>query len=79
MYVLPLINYHKIRRMFRNLNPLHVKEKNLFVDAPVLNLTTKCAHCSECPVHPHHMGCTHIFCYSCLKVRFCWKKNDRIP
>ncbi|CAH1105099.1 unnamed protein product [Psylliodes chrysocephalus] len=67
VYVLPLINYHKIKRTIKNLNPLH--KKIILGVVPKRNMTmhTKCAHCGENPILPHHMGCPHIFCYVCLK------------
>ncbi|XP_037874902.1 peroxisome biogenesis factor 2 [Bombyx mori] len=34
--------------------------------APNMTLSTVCACCSNKPVLPHTMGCSHIFCYYCL-------------
>ncbi|XP_056635021.1 peroxisome biogenesis factor 2 [Diorhabda sublineata] len=67
VYITPLINFHKLKRTFRNLNPFHVKK--VFTSVPNRRMTTqsKCAHCGENPIIPHHMGCTHVFCYVCLK------------
>nr|XP_023017995.1 peroxisome biogenesis factor 2 isoform X1 [Leptinotarsa decemlineata]XP_023017996.1 peroxisome biogenesis factor 2 isoform X2 [Leptinotarsa decemlineata]XP_023017997.1 peroxisome biogenesis factor 2 isoform X3 [Leptinotarsa decemlineata] len=67
VYVLPLVNYHKIKRNIRNLNPYHVKAKTTVVDKRNMTMLSKCAHCGENPILPHHMGCSHIFCYVCLK------------
>lgn len=66
VYMLPLINYHKITRTLRHLNPLHEKRSAKFEERR-LCLDTRCPHCREYPVHPSHMGCAHVFCYSCLK------------
>ncbi|XP_057653092.1 peroxisome biogenesis factor 2 [Diorhabda carinulata] len=67
VYITPLINFHKLKRTVRNLNPFHVKK--VFTSVPNRGMTTqsKCAHCGENPIIPHHMGCTHVFCYVCLK------------
>lgn len=67
VYLLPLINYHKISRIVRNVNPLHKKpevERHL---KRVITSETVCAHCEEPPIVPCHMGCSHVFCYSCLR------------
>ncbi|CAG9859160.1 unnamed protein product [Phyllotreta striolata] len=67
VYLLPLINYHKMKRIIKNMNPL--LKKNVYSVVPKRNMTmhTKCAFCGENPILPHHMGCSHIFCYVCLK------------
>lgn len=67
VYVTPLINYHKLKRTVRNLNPFHVKKVFTSFQKVGMTMHTKCAHCGENPILPHHMGCTHIFCYVCLK------------
>lgn len=41
--------------------PANIEKRNY-------DLRTKCPSCRESPIKPHHMGCTHIFCYVCLKV-----------
>ncbi|XP_072395668.1 peroxisome biogenesis factor 2-like [Diabrotica undecimpunctata] len=67
VYVIPLINYHKLRRMVRNFNPFHVKNDYSILPNKGMTMHTKCAHCGENPILPYHMGCNHIFCYVCLK------------
>lgn len=69
VYMLPLINYRKITRILHHLNPLHTKAnaRGVGVLEREMSLDTRCPHCGECPVHPSHMGCVHVFCYSCLK------------
>ncbi|KAG6446354.1 hypothetical protein O3G_MSEX004419 [Manduca sexta] len=37
---------------------------------PHMSLSTVCACCSNAPVLPYSMGCSHIFCYYCLKVSY---------
>lgn len=32
----------------------------------IMTIHTTCACCSEKPILPHVMGCSHIFCYYCL-------------
>ncbi|XP_068630207.1 peroxisome biogenesis factor 2-like [Battus philenor] len=34
--------------------------------SPVMTINTVCAYCSNKPVLPHVMGCSHVFCYYCL-------------
>ncbi|KAG5897514.1 hypothetical protein JTB14_030011 [Gonioctena quinquepunctata] len=67
VHILPLVNYHKIKRGIRNLNPYHMKPTNTGVSKSSMTMHTKCAYCGENPILPHHMGCSHIFCYVCLK------------
>ncbi|XP_044743742.1 peroxisome biogenesis factor 2 [Chrysoperla carnea] len=68
LIVLPLINYHSWVRRFKNLSPWNTNSNQHHIEAPrVFTITTKCPNCNEKPVLPHHMGCSHIFCYYCLK------------
>ncbi|XP_018322284.1 peroxisome biogenesis factor 2 [Agrilus planipennis] len=65
--VLPLINYHKIMRISRSFITFH-KDKRGGEDFNVqFTISTKCAFCGEIPILPHHMDCSHVFCYVCLK------------
>lgn len=66
VYILPLINYHKLRRIMYSI--LYSRKKpNIIPRTPVLTLQTTCVHCGMTPILPHHMECEHIFCYVCLK------------
>lgn len=70
-FTIPLINYHSIKRKLRNI--VSFSKRNLSAQTerrPMMTVTTKCAYCNERPTLPHHMGCSHIFCYYCLQVRF---------
>lgn len=61
---MPLVNYHALKRRASNLFLWRKKDNgNRGVTF------TKCAECNETPVLPHHMGCSHIFCFYCIKVR----------
>lgn len=64
--ILPLINIHKLQRNVRHLNPFRSRHSNQ-IATTVLTVHTRCAHCKEVPILPHHMGCAHVFCYVCLK------------
>lgn len=57
-----------MKRTLRNYNPLHRKPVYTVMSNRVITMHSKCAHCGENPILPHHMGCAHIFCYVCLKV-----------
>ncbi|KAJ8935576.1 hypothetical protein NQ318_000843 [Aromia moschata] len=67
VYVLPLINYHKIKRTLRHYNPLYRKPVYKVMSSRIMTMHSKCAYCGENPILPHHMGCAHVFCYVCLK------------
>lgn len=68
--MIPLINYYKVKRFIRQWNPF--SETNYGMSTVEIEreitINTKCAHCAQNPILPHHMGCSHIFCYVCLKV-----------
>lgn len=68
IHVLPLINYHKIKRTIKNNNPFRQKPVYSSMSTREMTMHSKCAYCGENPTLPHHMGCAHIFCYVCLKV-----------
>lgn len=74
-FSLPFINYHTIKRKFRELIYPSVHRNTLLGHRPVLTLQSTCIYCGERPTLPYHMGCSHIFCYYCLKVTIvlCWK------
>jgi peroxin-2 len=67
IHIVPLINYHKIKRTIRYYNPFHKRPTYVVLNSCVMTMHSKCAHCGENPILPYHMGCAHIFCYVCLK------------
>lgn len=71
VYILPIINYHKIKRIVNKVNPFaSVSSFARLQNTASMSVDTKCVYCAETPILPHHMGCKHIFCYICLKVSF---------
>ena len=63
-FVLPLINFRKIRNYIRRqLLPAAVEGGR--ADRTSSDYR-ECAVCGESPVNVHDMGCRHVFCYSCL-------------
>lgn len=63
---MPLINYHSIKRQIgKILKPSNGYEQ--ISTEPVMDINTKCAICSQRPLIPHHIKCTHIFCYYCIQ------------
>ncbi|KAF5297640.1 hypothetical protein FQA39_LY11971 [Lamprigera yunnana] len=67
VYVIPLINYHKLKRILFNMIPMSKKFKTGQPSAVIFTTQTMCTHCGMSPVNPHRMDCPHIFCYTCLK------------
>ncbi|XP_060532676.1 peroxisome biogenesis factor 2 [Cylas formicarius] len=65
LFIVPMINYRKMMRMLKNFSPLHRKSYTLTLNRN-MTIQTKCAHCGQNPILPHHMECSHIFCYICL-------------
>lgn len=71
MFSLPLINYqsvkHKINRL---MNSKSKHEDKQWVDKnPLISARTVCSICQEKPVLPHHIKCSHVFCFYCISVR----------
>ena len=64
-FVLPFINYRKVKNFFwRHLIP---KSSTKPDDTAHRNLK-ECGVCEEWPFNPHEIGCSHVFCYYCIKV-----------
>ncbi|KAJ1521374.1 hypothetical protein ONE63_003049 [Megalurothrips usitatus] len=70
VFVLPLVNYHYIKRQVMKILMLGSisKSKNVAKKKLSYTVNTKCAACSQRPVLPHHMDCDHIFCFYCLQA-----------
>ncbi|CAK1604362.1 unnamed protein product [Parnassius mnemosyne] len=65
-----LINLFGLKRRLSNILKYVWWRKNVHANSnsgsPIMTLNTICAYCSNKPVLPHIMGCSHIFCYYCL-------------
>ncbi|KAK9879779.1 hypothetical protein WA026_006842 [Henosepilachna vigintioctopunctata] len=66
--VVPLMNFHKLKRLVRSINPFYHRREIVKLTKPCMTIHSKCALCGKSPILPHHMGCTHIFCYFCLRA-----------
>ncbi|KFB45716.1 AGAP010836-PA-like protein [Anopheles sinensis] len=64
-FTIPFINYHSLKRKLRN--ALRLDPYQQPVERVELTSESKCAYCNERVILPHHMGCSHVFCYYCLK------------
>ncbi|KAG4073624.1 hypothetical protein HA402_000848 [Bradysia odoriphaga] len=79
-FTLPLINYHSVKRKLRNI--VSFSKRNFGVQPerrPLMTVNTRCAYCNERPTLPHHMGCSHIFCYYCLQGNLTADANFQCP
>lgn len=65
--VIPLINFHKAARIFAQYNPFRKPFLNKQVHKISMTVHSICAYCNLNPINPYHMGCSHVFCYICLK------------
>lgn len=65
IFLLPLVNTWKLKSSLSALFSLSDKTKGS-VDAETSG-RTECAICEEWPTMPHSIGCTHVFCYYCIK------------
>lgn len=70
MFTLPLINYqavkHKIVRLINSKS--HCNDVQWINKIPLINARTVCTICHEKPVLPHHINCSHVFCFYCISV-----------
>lgn len=64
--LLPLINYHRLRRKICRLFSGNNKKSVRPNKKCVFSATTLCEICRKSPILPYHMGCSHAFCYLCL-------------
>lgn len=78
VFTLPLINYRFLRRKAINLFSWRRKPSQGQI-IPEISSSTKCAVCGEASVLPHHMGCSHVFCYYCLKANVCADNEYECP
>jgi hypothetical protein len=67
IFAVPLVNYHALKRRITNF--FLRRKKDSGSRAVIFRIGNKCAECNETPVLPHHMGCGHVFCFYCIKVR----------
>ncbi|XP_050471651.1 peroxisome biogenesis factor 2 [Bombus huntii] len=66
---LPMVNFHYLKHTMKKLFT-RSKAVDLQGVLPTMNLSTKCAYCTDTPILPVHAGCQHIFCYYCLNAHF---------
>uniref|UniRef100_T1I1V2 RING-type E3 ubiquitin transferase (cysteine targeting) n=3 Tax=Rhodnius TaxID=13248 RepID=T1I1V2_RHOPR len=66
--VIPMINYHALKRRFKKylMYNTPVKKDEFSHQEMITKYNLKCAVCKDFPILPHHMGCNHLFCYYCL-------------
>ncbi|XP_050427387.1 peroxisome biogenesis factor 2-like [Adelges cooleyi] len=70
LFTLPLVNYqsvkHKVKRLIYSYS---TNASDKWIDkSPILNARTVCTICQDKPILPHHMKCSHVFCYYCIKT-----------
>jgi peroxin-2 len=75
---IPMIEFIRIQKWWNN---LWLSKK--FLKDPVIHCkledTSVCSYCNQRPILPHWAGCTHIFCYYCLKAHFTLTDLYRCP
>lgn len=65
--VIPMVNYHALKRRFKKYLMYNTPDKrDEFNQQEITKDNLKCGICKNFPILPHHMGCTHLFCYYCL-------------
>ncbi|XP_018420487.1 PREDICTED: peroxisome biogenesis factor 2 [Nanorana parkeri] len=69
IFLLPLINTQKIKsKIISWFKP--VKGLRRHTDPSLADLCKECCLCGEWPTMPHTIGCTHVFCYYCIKSNY---------
>ncbi|PVD36976.1 hypothetical protein C0Q70_03969 [Pomacea canaliculata] len=64
-FILPLINLQRVKNTV--LRWMAAKRQNWqSLDTRSPADLTACVVCGEWPVHPHHIGCRHVFCHFCV-------------
>eukprot|EP00057_Strongylocentrotus_purpuratus_P008796 XP_011663270.1 PREDICTED: peroxisome biogenesis factor 2 [Strongylocentrotus purpuratus] len=66
-FLLPLVNIHRIRNVIRRRIAGVPAGRGTLQRS--LAECKECAVCGEWPTCPQEMGCQHVFCYYCLKVK----------
>ncbi|KAM4687264.1 peroxisome biogenesis factor 2 [Discoglossus pictus] len=68
IFLLPLINIQKLKcKLFSWCKPM----KGVGRSDPTLAAHCKeCGLCGEWPTMPHTIGCSHVFCYYCIKSNY---------
>ncbi|XP_060631495.2 peroxisome biogenesis factor 2 [Anolis sagrei] len=68
IFLLPLINMQKLRLRISSWSlPVtgHIKNEN-----SSMICYKECSQCGEWPTMPHTIGCSHVFCYYCVKSNY---------
>lgn len=76
---LPMVNFHYFKHAFKKLFTRPGKHAAVRRSFPIMDQSTKCAHCGDTPILPMHAGCHHIFCYYCLKAHFAAMNEFQCP
>lgn len=67
IFLLPLVNVWKLKAAMLSLfSPPHASS-DLDADASEAANCKECGLCGEWPTLPHTIGCSHVFCYYCIK------------
>lgn len=73
-FILPLINFYRVRNSFVNIFRAYVLRTNTKqlsnINERKLNDLKFCQICNEWPINAHEFGCKHVFCYYCLMSNF---------
>ncbi|KAJ7338938.1 hypothetical protein JRQ81_012840 [Phrynocephalus forsythii] len=68
VFLLPLINIQKLKLRVASWS-LPVPGCGRNENASVISYK-ECSLCGECPTMPHTIGCSHVFCYYCVKSNY---------
>ncbi|XP_056378161.1 peroxisome biogenesis factor 2 [Hyla sarda] len=68
IFLLPLINTQKLKaKLFSWCKPVQGLR---LIDLSLAVICKECCLCGEWPTMPHTIGCTHVFCYYCIKSHY---------
>ncbi|XP_050539934.1 peroxisome biogenesis factor 2 [Daktulosphaira vitifoliae] len=67
LFTLPLINYQSMKHKVGRIIYSQSKDSTKYIEkTPILNARTVCSICQDKPIIPHHIKCSHVFCFYCI-------------
>ncbi|XP_015367050.1 PREDICTED: peroxisome biogenesis factor 2 isoform X2 [Diuraphis noxia] len=69
LFTLPLINYQSLKHKISRVMHFTPRKRDFKERQPLMFPVSVCSICQERPVLPHHLKCSHVFCYYCISTK----------
>ncbi|KAL4119517.1 hypothetical protein QTP88_012323 [Uroleucon formosanum] len=69
LFTLPLINYQSLKHKISRVMHFAPCKEDFKERQPLMFPVSVCSICQERPVLPHHLKCSHVFCYYCISSK----------